>query len=567
MKTIKTPKRRSGLFTILMILALALTGVKMNAQCTAMFTAADSAGSTYFTNLSTGSGLTSTWDFGDGTTFSTTGNAVYTYSTPGTYLVCLTVTNALGTCTTSYCDSVSVPYGGTGMCMGVVNSAFVAGDSACYGYFYNTPSASSGQVYHWDYGDGTTSSVVGTNTHLYPANGTYYVCLTVYDGTDSCQYCNYVTINSCSTTACSASFFSVDSSGYVYFSNQSVGLGSGVTCSWSFGDGTVGTSSGDIVHNYTTSRVYYVCMTMSNFLGTCNDTYCDSIYVNTNPGGGGGMCMGVVNPYFTANDSSMYGVFSNTPSGSGQVYFWDFGDGTNSNTIGSVSHLYASPGTYTVCLTVYETGGSLDSCQYCSYVTIGSGGPTPCDASFTIIQDSTNLFNYFVYMNNTSTSSTMSYFWDFGDGTSSTLQYPTHTYPSSGPYYICLTITDSTPMLGCTNTYCDSIAAGHSSTPITLNVVSPTGIQESYNTISSLENYPNPFGESTTINYTLSKDGNVELSIMDLLGKKITSIDSGSKTAGKHTVLYNSNEISGGLYLLQLKMDNNISTKKIIINK
>ncbi len=373
-------------------------------------------------------------------------------------------------------------------------------------------------------------------------------------------------LNTNTKAQCTASFIAYDSLGYVYFNNQSSGLGTGVTCNWSFGDGSFGTSTGDISHYYTSSGYYYVCLTISNFLGTCNDTYCDTLHISTTPGGGSGMCLGVVNPYFTATDSLGYGIFSNSPTGTGVVYHWDFGDGTTSNMVGNTTHNYATSGTYLVCLNVYETGGSYDSCSFCNYVTIGGGSPNPCDASFTIVQDSSNLFNYFIYINNPIGSSA-GYYWNFGDGTSSSLQYPSHTYPSTGPYLICLTITDSIPTLGtCTSTFCDSLEAGRSSTPITINVI-PTGINEITSTINSFENYPNPFSENTTITYTLSKQESVELSVFDLLGNKVSSIESGNKNAGTHTISWNAENLNQGLYLLWLKAGNNSSTKKIIINK
>lgn len=47
------------------------------------------------------------------------------------------------------------------------------------------------------------------------------------------------------------------------------------------------------------------------------------------------------------------------------------------------------------------------------------------------------------------------YFWDFGDGTTSTDPWPTHTYAGNGPYDLCVTITDA---VGCSSTACDSVS-------------------------------------------------------------------------------------------------------------
>jgi PKD repeat protein len=426
--------------------------------------------------------------------------------------------------------------------------------------FTNTSSSGSSVFYSWSFGDGGYSSTASP-TYTYMVSGTYTACLSIYDTLSSCSDSICYTISVTNTAGCSASFIPYDSAGYGYFYNTSGG--SGLTSTWTFGDGTSGTSTGDITHLYASPGMYYVCLTVSNFLG-CSSTYCDSLRIN---GASSGMCLGSVDATFSAADSSGTAYFYNNPTGTGPVYFWDFGDGTTSSVVGTTSHFYSSPGTYPVCLTVYETGGTYDSCQYCSYVTIGGGGTAgPCDATFTIVQDSTNLFNYYVY-NNSVGSSTSTYFWDFGDGTSSTLQYPSHTYLSSGPYYLCLTVADSTPVLNCTHTYCDSLGAGHASVPLTLTVVNTTtGISESI-VNTSLENYPNPFNGSTTISYSVSKDATVELNVFDLLGNKIAVIESNRRSAGTYTATWNAGNVSEGMYLLQMKVNEKVSTRKMVVNK
>jgi PKD repeat protein len=430
--------------------------------------------------------------------------------------------------------------------------------------FTNTSTPIGSSIFTWYFGDGDYSYATSP-MHTYASSGTYTVFLEMHDSLST--FCNdtaYSVISVVNSTGgCNAYFQSYDSAGYTYFWNQSTG--SNLTSTWTFGDGTAGTSTGDIVHLYSGTGVFYVCLTVTDSSGSCSDTFCDSVIRGS---GSTGMCLGSVNSSFTYMDSAGTAYFENIPTGTGPVYFWDFGDGTASSDVGNTTHYYGSPGTYMVCLTVYETGGTYDSCQYCSYVTIGSGSGGPCDASFVIIQDSTNLFNYYVYNNSTSTSGSTTYFWDFGDGASSTLQYPSHTYPGSGPYYLCLTVTESSPMLTCTATFCDSLAAGHASVPITITVVDPlaTGISESI-VATTLENYPNPFNGSTTINYSIAKDAAVELSVTDLLGKKIATIENSNKIEGSYSVNWNAENVAEGMYLLKMKVNNQVSTKKIIMNK
>jgi PKD repeat protein len=58
---------------------------------------------------------------------------------------------------------------------------------------------------------------------------------------------------------------------------------------------------------------------------------------------------------------------------------------------------------------------------------------------------------YTVYLIENSTGNNLSYYWDFGDGATSTQQYPTHVYSNYGLYDICLTVSDSS---NCVSTSC-----------------------------------------------------------------------------------------------------------------
>jgi PKD repeat protein len=438
--------------------------------------------------------------------------------------------------------------------------------------FTNTSSSGTGLFYSWDYGDGYNSPLANPGIHYYSASGTYMACLTIYDSlgmydsTLGCYstYCDTIAVINTggpATGGCSASFFASDSATSVYFYNTS--SGTGLSSTWTFGDGTSGTSTGDIAHNYPAPGTYIICLTISDFLGTCSDTYCDSVTIGPGPSGA---CLGIVDPTYTAVDSSGTVYFSNTVSGSGPVYFWDFGDGSNSSVVGSTTHTYASNGTYWVCLTVYESTGT-DSCQYCNYVTVGPPAGGGCSAYFAVVQDTTNLYNYFVYNYASTLPGVTTYMWDFGDGTTSTAAFPTHTYTATSPVSLCLTITNSYGGISCTSTYCDSITPGMMmSGPFTVNVMSPTGIEEQ-NVISTLENYPNPFSDNTSISYSISKDAAVSVSVVDLLGNTVALIESGNHPAGSYTLNWNAEGTAEGMYLLQLKVNNTVSTKKLVISR
>lgn len=114
---------------------------------------------------------------------------------------------------------------------------------------------------------------------------------------------------------------------------------------------------------------------------------------------------------------------------------WDFGDGSDS-TEGSPVHLYTTPGTYSVTLTVTGPSGS-DSVTERDLVTVLQPPPV---ADFTVdpAEGSAPLT---VHFSNTSDwrANTVS-LWDFGDGSTSTVEHPYHTYEKPGAYTVELTV-------------------------------------------------------------------------------------------------------------------------------
>ncbi|CAN5537606.1 hypothetical protein BH10BAC1_BH10BAC1_01160 [soil metagenome] len=157
-------------------------------SCSSIFTYTDN-GSGNLTFQVTPLVITDTyaWDYGDGTT-GTLPISLHMYPLAGTYYVCLTTTDPLTSCTSTFCDSV------------------IAAGSACavsYTYldvngfvaFTALPPSTTGS-YAWTFGDGNTGTgVVTTNT--YSSSGSYYACVTLTDAFNSCtvNYCDSVITN------------------------------------------------------------------------------------------------------------------------------------------------------------------------------------------------------------------------------------------------------------------------------------------------------------------------------------------------------------------------------------
>jgi len=81
------------------------------------------------------------------------------------------------------------------------------------------------------------------------------------------------------------------------------------------------------------------------------------------------------------------------------------------------------------------------------------------------------------------------------------------------------------------------------------------------------QNYPNPFNPLTTITYQLPKDGYVTLKIFDMLGKVVKTLVDGQKDVGTYTVQIDASSLASGMYVYQLRANEFVSTKKMMLVK
>lgn len=82
------------------------------------------------------------------------------------------------------------------------------------------------------------------------------------------------------------------------------------------------------------------------------------------------------------------------------------------------------------------------------------------------------------------------------------------------------------------------------------------------------QNYPNPFNPSTTINYSIPKEGLVKIKVFDILGREVTQLVNSQMQAGTYKVEFNSAGLASGVYIYSLFVDNNLkSSKKMILIK
>jgi gliding motility-associated-like protein len=220
----------------------------------------------------------------------------------------------------------------------------------------------------------------------------------------------------------------------VSFTNTTQGASTNATYSWNYGNNNQVTTPDSTYSSgatYTIPGTYTVTLTVTD--GGQVSTQTQTITVYNNPGVGFALTSGA------SGCAPLNSVFqSNSIAGSGSIstYYWDFGDGTTtSGTSSSVSHAYTFSGTPTVQLTVTNSYGCSASLAQAGLVTVG----VPLVPAFSADSTSICTLGHPVQFSNLSTGPpTISYTWEFGDGSTSTLTTPSHTYSNPGTYSVTL---------------------------------------------------------------------------------------------------------------------------------
>ncbi len=478
------------------------------------------------------------WSFGNGTG-STQQNPVG-FLNPGTNIVCLTIVSVFQnqTCTDTYCDTIVI---GSSPCN--ANFVYTSGPQGVQFDAFNTNNVS----YTWSFGDGTSGTGV-TPFHTYTSPGTYTVCLTVLDPNGTvCTSCQTITIGS--SSGCQAYYTSNPVLGTTIYDFTNQSQGNATYFYWTFGDGGTSTLQNPS-HAYNATGWYNVCLTITDSIAQCSDTYCDSILV-----GGGMLC----DPNFVYQTSPAATVFIGT--GQNNVsWSWDFGDGTTGTGGPTATHSYGVAGTYVVCLTVTQANGQ--TCTSCQSVVIQNAAN--CSSNFAIYPDSVTQHTYYAY-NLATGVAPLTYTWSWGDGTSSNTAYPSHTYSGPGLYTICLTITDAT---GCTSNTCyqwQLLRLSGSGVPVTINVIpGTTGLQEA-GAINALTVYPNPASDVINSSFTLAKETGVSLKIINVTGQVVYSLPSAVYGSGTHEIKLNASGLPKGMYLVEIQGDALRSHTKVVV--
>jgi PKD repeat protein len=437
-----------------------------------------------------GGALGYAWSYGDGT--SGTGvSAIHTYAAAGSFTVSLTVTDPGGlTSSTSHVLAVAPanqpPTASfTASSVGLTTTVDASGSSDPEGRALG---------YAWDFGDGATATGA-TSSHTYATAGTYTVTLVVTDpGALTSSASRTITLAPANQPPTAA--FTAGGSGLtatVDASGSSDPEGGALGYAWDFGDGATATGATSS-HTYATAGTYSVALTVTD-PGGLTATTSRSVTVappNQPP-----------TAAFTSSSSNLTATLdastSSDPEGGTLSYAWNYGDGTT-GTGATPSHTYAAAGTFTVTLTVTDPGALTNAVSHT--VTVTAPVNQPPTAAFT--SSSSNLTATL----DASTSSdpeggTLSYAWNYGDGTTGTGATPSHTYAAAGTYTVTLTVTDPGALTNAVS-HAVTVSAPVNQPPTAAFTSSTTNLTAALNAAGSSDpeggtlSYAWNYGDSTT---------------------------------------------------------------------
>lgn len=371
------------------------------------------------------------WSFGDGDSTTLT-NPVHTYPALGNYSVTLYTHNSIYGCYDTLTKGISLL--SPTLTFSTPDTAICEGDSLVF-----TPSytVTPGQEFNW-YVDAIAyyplmhipvrnpNRTSGAWGYRFKQRGVYTIILLAED------------IHGCVDTFRKTILVGMPEAGFfatpelacnpatITFTDTSTDIPPAfqTTRQWDFGNGNTTTVNGATASNtYTAAGLYTVRMIVTDNIG-CIDTIVKTNYIDIRD----------PLPGFHASDSNVCMkeliAFTNTTTGSAKyTSFWDFGDGTTDTARNPVKS-YQQTGSFTVKLVITDSIGCKDSITKVGYININHPNAQFLASDTLSICPPLN-----VIFTNTSQGA-LTYAWDLGNGTNTTLQNPTGSYTTPGIYQV-----------------------------------------------------------------------------------------------------------------------------------
>jgi len=286
--------------------------------------------------------------------------------------------------------------------------------------------------YLWDLGDGTTSTEFEPE-NIYLQSGTYSVSLVISLGEDKDTVIknDYIQVFSSPTPDFNMLGNTMGCAPFEVNMEMQEAEEEGIDIvfwQWDFGDGTISTLEFP-QHTYQYENQFSVSLYVVDLNG------CQGFITKNN-------LISVHKPeaIFTAQDTSsctggLNVTFQNASTGNDVSYLWDFGDGTESSIEKNPTHSYTTQGDFSPELTVYDEFGCQSKVKKHNYINISH-----LNANFSTVKDTICIGEQAQFTNLSNPNFT--YYWDFGDGQTSTETAPNYAYNTPGDFSVKMKITD-----------------------------------------------------------------------------------------------------------------------------
>jgi PKD repeat protein len=319
----------------------------------------------------------------------------------------------------------------------------------------------------WKYGDGQDTCLTAvpgaipplTITHTYAQPGTYNVCIKIkYQGGCVAELCRNIQAGNNQPDSCKADYIISGANTFPFAgvfnpiawhnNNKPV-----IEVRWDFNDGTpqVFTPTlAPVTHVYNSPGTYNICVRIK-YDGGCVAEKCKPLVVSNNNADScqSNFTVSAVNTSpLTRSFTPQTWHSNNKPV---TEVRWTFGDGTTQTTATpvTVTHTYAVPGTYTVCIRIKYDGGCIS--EKCKPVVISNPVADSCKADYAVTAANTSplhkIFTAIPWHNNQKPP--IQICWNFGDGQDTCINAAAgtplplsiaHSYAQSGTYNVCVKI-------------------------------------------------------------------------------------------------------------------------------
>ncbi|MBA3705824.1 MAG: choice-of-anchor L domain-containing protein [Bacteroidetes bacterium] len=394
------------------------------------------------------------WNFGNNL-FDNIQNPIIKYTVAGTFTVSLKVTDNSG-CTANTMQTITV------WPTPIVNFSV---QSACQGdsvRFINSSTVpNGGKILQsiWNFGDGTPLISGTSPSHVYPATSTTFTVQLIATSDKNCVSTAQKTVNiypqpKADFTSASVCMFDI-----MRFYNNSTGDKN----SWNFGDGTTSILRNP-THQFATSGAHTIKLISTTNYG-CIDSITKTFVVYDKP-----------KFDFTASDTAGCPILCSTFQtiiipGSDTIVSWNWSFSTGDIAKGGKAYYcYDKNGKYSPMLVATTNHGCSDTVVKQYYVNVY---PQP-NADFLVNPVALSSFDPIAQISNTSTPDAVKWWWNFGDGNTSTGQNPgSHKYSAdNGEYRITLKVQNS---YGCVDSTFHRVVMRDESAVYIANAFTPNG--------------------------------------------------------------------------------------------